>query len=177
MNPKHVLVLLSLAAAPALLAQSETPSTPSIGLSEKLDLAALPQAAQQAIRRMSVGRGIPSITRTTVDNRVVYRASFPESGRNPDVCVAEDGSLVRPLEKPPGLSQLYIGTTFADTPVPVQTAIRREIGDREILKIEKMHGGRGNRDEIWYRVSVQGPHAATDELNIDAAGVVMSGAN
>ena len=103
----------------------------------RLRIEDLPRAAQETIRRESADRDIAVIHEETVDGRKAYVAQFRESGRNPRVYVAEDGGVLRPTEKPPALA---LGTTFSDTPAPVQQAIRRELGEGEIVRIDKDKG-------------------------------------
>ncbi|MDO8630389.1 MAG: hypothetical protein Q7R41_07835, partial [Phycisphaerales bacterium] len=85
----------------------------------RLKLEDLPEAARQTITKEAAGREIGAITSDTVDGRAAYRVEFRERGRNPRFYVAEDGTLLRPAEKPPVLG---LGTSFAQTPTAVQEA-------------------------------------------------------
>gem|GEM_PF-6284054 len=109
------------------------PPTPKVNLED------LPKPARAAVRREAADRPIASITEVSLDGRKVYVARFRDSGRNPRVFVAEDGAILRPTEKPP----LLFGTTFADTPEPVQRTIRRELGEGEIVKIDRQKENSG----------------------------------
>lgn len=120
------------------------PATPKLRIEE------LPKAAQETIRREAANREVAAIHEDTVDGRKAYVAQFSESGRNPRVFVAEDGSVLRPTEKPRALA---LGTTFSDTPAPVQQAIRRELGEGEIVRIDKEKEGRGEME--IYQVEVK----------------------
>lgn len=137
------------------------PTPPSLRLED------LPQAAQATIRREAADRPIATIQETAVDKRKAYVAQFRESGRNPQVYVAEDGSVLRPTEKPP---VLLIGTTFSDTPAPVQQALRRELGDGEIVSIDKDRGSRGEADS--YQVEAKDAHGSY-RLRLSADGRVL----
>ncbi|HEU5080361.1 MAG TPA: PepSY-like domain-containing protein [Opitutaceae bacterium] len=132
----------------------------------RLRLEQLPNAAQQTIRREAAGRDITAITEDTVDGRKAYSVQFRESGRNPSMYVAEDGTVLRPAEKPPALG---FGTTFSDAPAMVQQTIRREIGDGQIERVEKLNEG---GEPSAYKVSVKDSRG-TYELRISADGRVL----
>ncbi len=112
---------------------------PVLPMTPKLELSNVPAPVQQTIKREAAGREIAAIHQDTIDGRNGYVAEFSEKGRNPRLYVAEDGSVLRPTEKPPAL---LVGTTFSDAPAPVQQSIRREVRTGEIVKIEK-EGRRG----------------------------------
>ena len=100
----------------------------------KFKLEELPAAAQATIRREAAGREIAVIVGDTINGQKAYAVEFSERGRNPRLYVANDGTIVRPTEKPPALG---LGTTFADTPAAVQAKLRQEVGDGEILKVDR----------------------------------------
>jgi hypothetical protein len=102
-----------------------------------------------------------------VDGRKTYVAEFRESGRNPRVYVAEDGDVLRPTEKPPVFA---LRTTFADTPAPVQQALRRELGDGEIVRINKEKGGRGETET--YEVEAKDARGSY-QLRVSSDGRVL----
>lgn len=133
----------------------------------RLRLEDLPQVVQETIRREAAERQIAAIREDTVDGRKAYVAEFREAGRNPRVHVAEDGDILRPTEKPPALT---LGTTFAETPVAVQQAIRRELGDGEIVRIHKDKAARGEADS--YKVDVKDGRG-TYQIRVSADGRVL----
>jgi hypothetical protein len=133
----------------------------------KLSLGNLPAPAQRTVENAAASKKIASITSDSVDGRPAYRVEFSESGRNSLLYVAEDGTLLRPAEKPPAL---FVGTTFSDTPVTVQQTIRREVGDREIIKIEKEGG---LKEAKSYKVELKDPQGVI-ELQIADNGQVIS---
>lgn len=124
-------------------APDTTPIVPTLSLAD------VPEPVQQTIKKAAAGREIAAINAETLEGRKAYAVQFREPGRNPRLSVAEDGTIMRPTEKPPAL---IVGTTFADTPAVVQQAIRREARDGEILKIDK-EGRRGEADV--YRVDLR----------------------
>lgn len=132
----------------------------------KLRLDELPGAAQATIRREAGNREIAVITHDTVNGRKAYVVQFRESGRNPSVIVAEDGSVLQPTEKPPPLG---LGTAFSDTPAAVQQTLRREIREGEIMKIskEKQRGASEN-----YRVEIKDARGAY-QLRVAPDGRVL----
>ena len=100
----------------------------------KLNFEELPAAVQQTVTKEAAGRQISSITSDRVGGRKAYSIEFREPGRNPRLYVGEDGTILRPEEKPPAL---LLGTTFADVPTAVQDTIRRETGTQQIVKIDR----------------------------------------
>lgn len=111
----------------------------------------LPPAVQKTIKKEEAASDLKvgDITSERVDDRTAYRVEFRERGRNPRFYVAEDGTLLRPVEKPPALG---VGTTFKDTPEAVQKTIRNEMAEGEIVKIKKE--GRGDAAPS-YRVDIR----------------------
>lgn len=120
--------------AEAGLSSEYTAGGPTPVIRSILKLEDLPAAAQQTIRDAAGGREIAGIDADTLAGRVAFKVVFREGGRNPRLYVAEDGTLLRPEEKPPAL---LLGTTFVDTPRAVQQAIRNEARNGEILKIDQ----------------------------------------
>jgi uncharacterized membrane protein YkoI len=133
----------------------------------RLKLEDLPASVQSTINRETAGREIAEITSDLIDGRPAYKIELKERGTNPRFFVAENGSLVRPPEKPPVLG---LGTTFARTPSVVQQTIRREIGDGEITKIDKeaLSG-----PASIYKVEIREKRGTTFELRIGENGKVL----
>jgi uncharacterized membrane protein YkoI len=127
----------------------------------------LPAAVQETIKKeeAATGRKIDSIIADKVDGRLVYRVDLHEKGRNPRFYVAEDGTLLRPLEKPPVLG---IGMTFSEAPKAVQEIIRRELDGGEIVKIQK-HGRR--EEPARYEVEIRTQRGAF-QLEISEEGFI-----
>ena len=103
-------------------------------LSREIKPAELPEEVRETFEKEGEGREIAHINAGRWDGRAAYRIEFREQGRNSRFYVAEDGTVLRPKEKPPASP---IGTKFADTPAAVQQTIRREAGDGEIIKIHR----------------------------------------
>jgi uncharacterized membrane protein YkoI len=101
----------------------------------------LPAAVRETIKHEAAGRPIADIDRETWQGRTVYEVEFKASGRNPQIHVAEDGTIVR-AEQPRGselgtsIRSLFMGTQLEDTPPVVQETIRREARDRAIRDID-----------------------------------------
>lgn len=60
---------------------------------------ALPEAAQKAIQAHAPNAQIAGITRHEENGRVIYEVSFKDSGTNPSLKIAEDGTVVQGLQK------------------------------------------------------------------------------
>ncbi len=133
----------------------------------KVNFEELPAAVQQTVTKEAAGRQISDIKTDTVDGRKAYLVEFRERGRNPRLYVGLDGSLLRPEEKPPASP---FGTSFAGTPRAVQETIRREVGDQEIVKIDKRGFGTGPK---IYSVEIKGS-AGVFELRIAEDGRIQN---
>jgi len=59
----------------------------------------LPPAVQKTVREASPSGKIASIDKHTRNGRIVYDVSFEDKGVNPKMTVAEDGTVVKSLEK------------------------------------------------------------------------------
>jgi len=173
MKAKFTLISLLAASlsAPAICSAQQQYSTPTStpSASQKLTIEQLPQPAQATIRQEAAGREIAKIERANWNSQPGYRVQFKEPGRNPDIYVAESGTLLRPEEKPPGVATLFMGTTFDKTPAAVQDTLRREVGTGEITKIDR-EGKKGAR---YYKVYVKDPQGATYELQVGEDGKIQ----
>ena len=62
-------------------------------------LSALPEKAQKTIKEKAPDAQITNITRQDKDGRVIYEVEFKDTGKNPTLRVADDGTLVQDLQK------------------------------------------------------------------------------
>src|SRR3569833_1275645 len=62
-------------------------------------LSALPEAVQKTVKSHAPDAPIADISRQTDNGRTIYEVSFQDSGKNPSIRVAEDGTLVQDLQK------------------------------------------------------------------------------
>lgn len=60
---------------------------------------ALPEAVQKTIKAHAPDAPIADISRNTDNGRVIYSVSFQDTGKNPSIRIAEDGTLVQDLQK------------------------------------------------------------------------------
>ena len=60
---------------------------------------ALPEKVQKTIQSRSPNADIADISRQETDGRVIYKVEFRDTGKNPSIRVAEDGTLVQDLQK------------------------------------------------------------------------------
>lgn len=148
---------------PTLYPEYAPPVTP---VAPKFKLSELPGPAQQTVKKEAAGREIASIEREEWKGHSGYRITFRERGRDPALYVGDDGQLLKPTEKPP---TLFIGTRFEETPTAVQQTLRRQVGEGEIVKIEKE--GR-NGQPTTFKVSLKdarGPY----EIRVSETGQVL----
>ena len=60
---------------------------------------ALPEKAQKTIKDKAPDAQITNISRQEKDGRVIYEVEFKDTGKNPTIRVADDGTLVQDLQK------------------------------------------------------------------------------
>jgi hypothetical protein len=60
---------------------------------------ALPENVQKTIKAHAPDAPIANISRETDNGRTIYEVSFEDSGKNPSIKVADDGTLVQSLQK------------------------------------------------------------------------------
>jgi uncharacterized membrane protein YkoI len=60
---------------------------------------ALPEKAQKTIKDKAPDAQITNISRQDKDGRIIYEVEFKDTGKNPTIRVAEDGTLVQELQK------------------------------------------------------------------------------
>lgn len=128
----------------------------------------LPPAVRETIKREAAGRQIADIDRETWQGRTVYEVEFKAVGRNPQIHITEDGTIVK-AEQPRGelgttIRSLFMGTQLEDTPPAVQETIRREARDRSIrdIDVERRTGQRIYEVEIDDGRNVFQIHVAED---------------
>ena len=146
-------------------------------------LGELPPAVRETVKKESAGRIIADIDRETWQGRTVYEVEFEAPGRNPQIHVAEDGTVVRSESRREGqvsttVRGLFMGTQLADTPPAVQNTIRREARDHAIrdIDVKARSGQRIYEVEIDEGRTVFSLHVAEDgkilhDTRAEAAGV------
>jgi uncharacterized membrane protein YkoI len=60
---------------------------------------ALPEKVQATIKAHAPASEIANISRSTDNGRTIYEVSFQDTGKNPSIKVADDGTLVQDLQK------------------------------------------------------------------------------
>lgn len=146
-----------------------TPTTQAGGDNAMIPLTDLPQAVQRTIRNEARGREIGDIDRESWHGRTVYEIEFRAAGRNPQLHVAEDGSIVRGEKEPAWLGDFLLGTQLSDTPSAVQAAIQREAAGRVIhdIDIERRSG------TVIYEVEIKDPQSGVFQLHIAPDGQIL----
>jgi len=120
----------------------------------------VPPAVRKTIEQHAAGRKVADIDRETWDGKTVFEVEFAQTGRNEQIHVGEDGSLLKQENKTPAarsaagdLKGPMIGTRFSDTPAAVQATIKREANGAEIADIDKER-----RDgRVLYEVEFKNP--------------------
>lgn len=136
--------------------------TPSMKLTE------LPEPVRQTIEKEAKAREVADIDRESWNGKTVYEVEFAQTGRNAQIHVAEDGTIVKDERAGKGLKGLFMGTQVADTPPPVQATIKREAGTREVVDIDKE-----TRDgRTIYEVEIKQPNRNL-ELHVAEDGSIV----
>lgn len=134
-----------------------------------LRLEDLPAPVQETVRREAAGRAIGDIDHESWKGRSVYEVEFRQSGLNPQIHVAEDGTLLQDERAGKGLKSLFMGTQLEDTPPAVQERIRSLSGEREISDIDR----EGTADLVIYEVAIKDDQGI-QRVRISEKGEVLS---
>ncbi len=133
-----------------------------------LQLSDVPEPVQKTVQQQAAGRTVADIDRETWNGKTVYEVEFAQAGRNAQIHVAEDGTIVRDERRGTTLKGLFMGTQLEDTPPAVQETIRREAGNREIADINKER----RTGETIYEVEFKEP-GRNIELHIAENGTIL----
>jgi uncharacterized membrane protein YkoI len=154
---------------PTLLALDPTSPAPVRYDPAPLTVESLPKAVQETVRREARDRTVADIDREVSEGRTVYEVEFRAEGRNPQLHVAEDGSIVRGDESRRGLRDFFLGTQLSDTPSAAQETIRREAAGRPIndIDIERRTGS------VIYEVEIRDPQSGVFQLHVDPDGRIV----
>lgn len=130
----------------------------------------LPAAVQATVQRQASGREIVDIDRETHKGRTVYEVEFRQSGKNEEIVIAEDGSVVAAeTKKTKRFAEWFKGTELSDTPAAVQDTIRREAAGLEIVDIDR----EGTKQNPVYEVEIRGADDRKFEILVAANGDVL----
>lgn len=140
------------------------------GYDSMLRIEDLPGPVQATVQKQAAGREIADLDREQWEGRTVYEVEFREKGRNAQIHVAEDGTLLQEERKPKGVKAWFKGTQLEDTPSAVQETIKREARGGEIVDIDKENSASGPIYEVEFRDAQQ----ASFELRIASDGHVVS---
>jgi len=135
----------------------------------------VPPAVRKTIEQHAAGRKVADIDRETWNGKPVFEVEYDQSGRNEQIFVAEDGTIVKqegkvrpPDSKAETIKGPMIGTRFSDTPPAVQATIKREAHGAEIADIDKER-----RDgRVLYEVEFKDP-GKNREIHVAEDGSVV----
>ncbi len=134
-----------------------------------LRLEDLPAPVQETVRKQAGEREIADIDHESWKGRSVYEVEFRQPGMNPQIHVAEDGTLLQDERAGKGLKSLFMGTQLEDTPPVVRERIRQIAGDREIADIDR----EGSASLVVYEVTIRDAQGI-QRLRISEKGEVLS---
>ncbi|MCA9253302.1 MAG: hypothetical protein R3E58_04250 [Phycisphaerae bacterium] len=101
--------------------------TMAIALDEDVSMKDVPKAARDAILRESAGAKIEEVEREMHEGVALYEAEWMIDGREHEVCVTEDGSIVEMEESVPA----------SEAPAAVRAMIAKVFGENAKVKVEK----------------------------------------
>jgi len=134
----------------------------------------VPPAVRKTIEQHAAGRKVADIDRETWNSRPVFEVEYDQTGRNEQIYVAEDGTIVkqegkvRTPETGEAIKGPMIGTRFSDTPAAVQATIKREAHGAEIADIDKE-----KRDgHVLYEVEFKDP-GRNREIHVAEDGSIV----
>lgn len=136
----------------------------------------LPEKVQVTAREQAAGRDIVDIDKETWNGQTVYEVEFAQAGRNGQVHINEQGTIVKYDDtkdiKGPKAKRLfgnYLGTQFEDTPTAVQETIRKEAQDGTISDIDKE-----TRDgRVVYEVEIKQSPGRKYEIHVAENGTIL----
>ena len=141
-----------------------------MGRTASMKVSEVPEAVRKTIESEAKGRAVADIDRETWNRQTVYEVEFEQTGRNAQIHIAENGSIVK-SDRPgtaTGIKGLFMGTQLEDTPAAVQATIKREGANREIADIDK----ETRTGRILYEVEFKQP-GRNIELHIAEDGSVV----
>lgn len=107
---------------------------------DKVEYTALPPAVQNSVNGQRQGAQIEDIDRETKDGRTVYEVHFKRDGKNTELKIAEDGSIIKNNRNNRLSAAVKIpkpGMQFSDLPAAVQKTVIAQAGTAEIADIDK----------------------------------------
>lgn len=124
---------------PHLATATTATANAAVNISDALaKLENVPMAAREAILKQAQGRDVVDIDAENWNGQTVYEVEFRDSGINPQIHVASDGTLLKGEKKATsGAKALFMGTQLEETPSAVQQTVKRELSGKEITDIDK----------------------------------------
>jgi len=146
--------------------------SPPLARVPSMKVSELPEPVQTTIRQQAAGREVADVDKETWNGKTVYEVEFAQAGRNAQIHIAEDGTVVKDEQTRTGtgtgLFGRFMGTQLEETPLPVQETIKREAQGRKIADIDKeMRTG-----EPVYEVEIQQP-GQNFELHVAQNGSIL----
>ena len=106
----------------------------------RADVSRLPMAVQNSIREQSAGRPVADIDEETRDGRRVYEVEFKKDGKNTEVVIAEDGSVINESSGAAAKVNAVLGSgkvQMNELPAAVQRTIRAQSGGAVVEDIDR----------------------------------------
>jgi uncharacterized membrane protein YkoI len=131
----------------------------------------VPPAVRKTIEQEAAGRKVADIDRETWKGKTVYEVEFEQTGRNAQVYIAEDGTVVKQehnADATGGIKGPLMGTQLSDTPPAVQETIKREAHGADIADIDKER----RNGRVIYEVEFKNP-GRNREIQIAEDGAIV----
>ncbi|MCD6051004.1 MAG: putative beta-lactamase-inhibitor-like, PepSY-like [Verrucomicrobia bacterium] len=150
---------------------------------QSVDMKDVPQPVQATIQQQAAGRKVADIDKETWNGQPVYEVEFSQSGRNAQIHIAADGTIVKSenntklgnnrttVDRKPADRQdrtFFLGTQLADLPTAAQATIKREAAGNDIVDIDKE-----TRDgKVVYEVEIKQP-GKNIEIHVAEDGTIV----
>ncbi len=151
---------------------------------QSMELKDVPQPVQATIMKQAAGRKVADIDKETWNGQPVYEVEFSQSGRNAQLHIAADGTIVKSENndklgnnrnnrnaadrKDPQDRTFFLGTQLADLPTAAQATIKREAAGNDIVDIDKE-----TRDgKVVYEVEIKQP-GKNIEIHVAEDGTIV----
>src|SRR5688500_12281745 len=111
---------------------------PSASWDVGLTLNDLPEPVQKTIKAQ--GKEVADIDKEMWGGKTAYEVEFKSEGKNPQIYIAEDGTLIKHEPVGIGVAGAYLGTQITDLPEAVQNSIKTQTAQPRSRILTKKRG-------------------------------------
>ncbi len=168
MNLRHFGILFGLAVLITILLAGT--SAPAIG--DEVLLSDCPAAVQKTFQREANGADLEEVEKDTDDGETIYEAGVTIDGKEYEIVVAEDGTLLQKAledeeDKRDGAEK--VGVKLSDCPAAVQETLKREANGTDFDAVDK----ETKDGKVVYEADVK-IDGKTYEIRVAEDGILIS---